>query len=211
MFMAACSNSPTAPQRTGVPSLNINCEHFGADPLVCTAPVSCGLYPCPNVPSDVTQSAEWIASDPSILQVVGPGLIRAGGVGDAFVKIRWNNLESSMRPISVFRGLPPLPTFEIFGTVYQEGQTPFVGAINGAVVEVLDGVVAGRQVTTGVPPPLPPGYLGPFGGPGYYRVVAVPPGTYDIRITKAGFASQTRFVTVSGNGGPNADFALRPQ
>jgi hypothetical protein len=77
------------------------------------------------------------------------------------------------------------------------------------VRHVLDGLVANHAATSGVPPSLLPGYLGPFGGAGYYRILGVPPGTYHLRISKNGYASQERTVTVT-IGSPAADFQLSP-
>ena len=77
------------------------------------------------------------------------------------------------------------------------------------MIQVLDGLVAGQTGTSGVPPTLLPGYLGPFGGPGYYRILGVPPGTYHLRIDKDGYASRDQTVTVS-SGSPDADFQLQP-
>ena len=106
-------------------------------------------------------------------------------------------------------GTAPLPTQEIFGTVYRRGETPFAGAIDGAIVEIVGGMLGGRSVTSGVPPPLLPGYLGPFGGAGYYRLLGVPNGTYLIRVSKAGYVDQERTVTLPG---PNSvDFPLDPR
>jgi hypothetical protein len=61
------------------------------------------------------------------------------------------------------------------------------------------------------PPPLGlPGYLGPFGGPGYYRLIGVPPGTYRLRCTKDGYATQESEVTLTGAGSRVVYFQLQP-
>ena len=115
--------------------------------------------------------------------------------------------------MSVFVGTPPLPTYEIAGGVYLKGQVSAPGspavAINGAVVQILDGLVAGRTAISGVPPALLPGYVGPFGGPGYYRLLGVPPGRYRLRITKDGYITQEQDVSVTG-GSPVANVQLEP-
>jgi hypothetical protein len=163
---------------------------------------------CP-VQQDVTPSAVWTAADSSIVTSVGPGIFAAGGVGDTFVRATWQSLTSPMRPVSVFAGTGPLPTYEIYGSVWQAGQVPASSYIDGATIQILSGLVAGRSVTSGVPPPLPPGYLGPLGGPGYYRLLGVPPGTYRVQIVKAGYVSQELDVTVVGPG-PLVNFQLQP-
>jgi hypothetical protein len=132
------------------------------------------------------------------------------GVGNTVISADWH-FDEAMRPVSVFANTPPLPTFEIAGSVYRSGMTPGAGAISGAVVTILDGLVAGRQATTGVAPSPVPGFGN--GGtilPQYYRLIAIPPGVYRMRVAKEGYVSQERTVTVFDNGGPVADFALDP-
>src|SRR5205809_985445 len=77
-------------------------------------------------------------------------------------------------------------------------------------VTILDGVVAGRSVTSGVPPPVPPGYFFEAEGDGVYHLLAVPPGTYTLRVTRDGFAPMTKTATVDYLGGPEVDFPLVP-
>jgi hypothetical protein len=209
---------PTAPSctdqfgrgATQLNALDVSCS-AGASDLQCEAVASIkDLYVYCPMQETVTQSAVWSVGDPNVVSVAAPGIFQAVGPGDTFVRATWQGLASVMRPVSVFAGAPPLPTQEIFGAVYRKGQTPAAGAVNGAVVEVLDGVAAGRSAISGVPPPLLPGYLGPFGGPGYYRLLGIPPGTFRVRITRDGYASQERVVVVTDRGSPSASFELEP-
>jgi hypothetical protein len=159
---------------------------------------------------DVTALANWTVADPTIIRNNGAGLFTAVGTGDTFVLAGWQNLVSTMRPVSVFPNTPPLPTYEIDGSVWQSGSTPASSYINGAVIQILDGLVAGRTATSGVPPPLPPGFLGPFNdGPGSYRILGVPPGTYHLQVTSSGYVSQQLTVTVTG-GEALANVQLQP-
>jgi hypothetical protein len=191
-------------------AVEISCS-TNATNLQCQAVArATGLYVYCPIQQDVTQSAIWTVDDTRIVTMVAPGVFRAVATGDTFVRASWQSFASPMRPVSVFAGSPPVPTQEIFGTVSRKGEPPFTGAIVGAVIEILDGLVAGRTATSGVPPPLLPGYLGPFGGPGYYRLLGVPPGTYRLRISKDGYISQERLVTVGEIGSPLADFQLEP-
>jgi hypothetical protein len=80
----------------------------------------------------------------------------------------------------------------------------------GAVVQILDGLVAGRTSTTGVPPPLLPGYLGPFETDGY-RLLSVPPGRYRLRVTKDGYTPQEADATVTEVAGDRINFTLSPR
>lgn len=209
LLVGCGAGNPTGPTRYGPPYVSVSCNAVGTSPLLCTAHVECSLYPCsPGTPSDVTHQAVWEAADPNIVRIAGPGAVEAVAPGDTVIRARWEYVEGQ-HTVSVFAGLPPLPTHEIFGSVYETGKTVAQAPIAGATVQVVVGLLTGRTATSGVPPPLPPGLFGPFGGPAYYRILAVPPGTYQLRVTKDGFVPQERAVTVS-TGSPSANFELHP-
>jgi hypothetical protein len=214
--MVSCS-SPAAPSckdalgrgDTALDTVTIRCSTVGSR-LQCQAVASIlGLYVyCPRS-EDVTASAVWTAGDSAIVRLVAPGEFEAAGVGDTFVQATSQNIGRASNPVSVFPGTPPLPTGEIAGLVSEAGKTPIV-PIAGAVVQILDGLVAGRTATTGVPPPLLPGYLGPFDIQGY-RLLGLPPGTYRLRVTKDGYTTQESNATLTGVGGPRVNFELSPR
>jgi len=212
VLVAACGGgTPAGPTRYGPPSLVVSCYPVGTTSLTCKAGVTCYLYPCaPGTPSDVTYEAVWESADTSILRVVAAGYFDAVGLGDTVVNARWqyDQRAEGGRTVSVFPGLPPQPTAEIFGSVYEAGKTAAVAPIDGALIEVIEGLLVGRTATSGVPPPLPPGY-GPAGGRGYYRLLAVPAGTYRLRVTKEGYVAQEREVTVPVGSSPGVDFQLQ--
>lgn len=212
LLVACDAETPSGPTRYGVPLLAVSCSTAGVNPLLCANRISCGgPYPCaPEVPTtDLTGQAIWESGNPAVVRIIEPGVVGAVGVGDTLVRARWQHYDAQ-RTVSVFAGTPPLPTNEIFGGVYEAGKTPATGAIVGATIEVIDGLLAGRSVTSGVPPPLLPGFFGPFGGPGYYRILGVPAGTYRLRVSMAGYVTQERDVTVA-DGSPSAEFQMLPR
>jgi hypothetical protein len=196
---------------TGFNYLTVECSTVGSR-LQCQSVASIhGLYVyCPRS-EDVTSSAVWTAGDAGVIRSVAPGVFEAAGIGDTFVRATWRSIDSAMRPVSVFTGTPPLTTGEIRGAVYPMGQMMATAAINGAVVEILDGLVAGRSSITGVPPPLLSGWSPAPNAPGFYRLMGLPAGTYRLRVTKDGYVSQEREVTITGSGGgPSVNFQLQP-
>ena len=210
-------DSPVEPDsRTGYIALRIVCDGSAAAPLRCAAETYCsGLYRCPDPSAEgrnVTLEAAWSVADPAVARLTGPGRFEAAGPGDTVIYASLPGVSAqAVQPISVFEDTAPLPTNEIFGSVWEAGKTIATGAIDGATVDVLDGLVAGRSATSGVHPPLPPGFFGPFGGAGYYRILGVPPGTYILRVTATGFVPQERRITVPARGSPVADFRLARQ
>jgi len=192
----ACSSS-TSPSctdqfgrgNTGLTEVVVYCSASSAN-LQCQAVQrSTGFYDYSPTQQDVTASVNWTSGDPAIVRSSGQGVFTAVGTGDTFVQAAYGG-QSPTRPVSVFPHMPPLPTYDISGSVFQAGSTSGSSPIDSAVVQILDGLVAGRMATSSVPPPLLPGYSGPVGGRGFYRLLGVPPGTYHLQVTKSGYASQ---------------------
>jgi len=158
---------------------------------------------------DVTSSAVWKVDDLAIVRLVAPGEFEAVSVGRTAVHALWQGHDSAdwlLRPVAVFPGTPPLLTGELEGSVYDPSHRFQVA---GAVVRILDGLVAGQTSITGVPPPLLPGYIGPsnIGG---FRLLGVPPGTYRLRMTMDGYVPQDGNATVTETGAHTIlEFVLR--
>ena len=203
------------PERHGIPQLVIVCDAPTTGRVTtCRATVGCSLYPCArDIPDDVTMMAEWTSDAPAVMRLASPGVLEAVTQGDTVVRAKWTyggGATSYFRSVSVFAGTPPLPTFEIGGVTYDGSVSPRV-PLDGVVIEVLNGVAAGRHATSGVEPPLLPGFNPSFGGvrPGVYRILGVPNGTFRLRASKAGYVPQER--DVSGTGFTGADFELQRQ
>jgi hypothetical protein len=212
-LLVACG-SPTAPDtRVGYIALRIVCDGSGAAPLGCTAETFCsGLYRCPDPAADgrdVTRAAIWSSADDTIVRLVGPGLFDRVGTGNTVIYASTSGVSArAAQTVGVFDRTAPLPTNEIFGSVWESGKTPATGAINGAIVEVRNGQIAGQRAVSGVPPLLLPGFFGPFGGLGYFRILGVPTGTYTLRTTVTGYVAQERTIVVPASGSPVADFTM---
>jgi hypothetical protein len=194
--------------QTQLNHVDVVCGPGAGATMQCQATASItGLYVYCPMSQDVTALASWSVGDPTIVKSDGGGVFEAIRAGDTTIEATWERTTTfGPKPVSVFQGTPPYPTYEIFGTV-RDAMAANAG-MNGATVTILDGVVAGRSVTSGVPPPLLPGYVGPFGGTGYYRLLGIPAGMYTVRATKDGYQPMTKTVTVRG--GSSIDFPLVP-
>jgi hypothetical protein len=189
----ACGSTPTEPERHGIPQVTIACTVASDTATVCRAPIGCALYPCASgTPSDVTQTADWKADDPSVATVVGPGIVLSVGVGNTVLRVAWKDTSFTTTyfiPIAVFNGTAPLPTYEYEGTIYDGGGPPRT-PLNGASVEILAGLVAGRQTISGNQPDFFPGATIPPPIAGHYAFFGIPSGTYRLRVSKPGFVTQ---------------------
>jgi hypothetical protein len=208
---ARCGGAPTAPDRYGNPLILLTCPSGTATSLTCTGPVTCDGSGCrPGTPTDVTATATWTTDDPSVARVTGPGTLVAAGPGYTMVRAAASGVSSGFHPIGVFAGTPPLPVFGLQGTV-REGTPPNDVKIDGATIEVLDGLVAGRIAHSGAPSDAIPGFPFPT-APGLYRINGVPPGTIRLRVTKEGYLPMERDVAFVFVGGPGTvDFQLQRQ
>jgi len=142
-----------------------------------------------------------LIGDTSILRLTSPGVFAAVALGDTFITPSWQGIESFKRPVSVLQNVGPVLTSSIRGTVYLAGQHPTTGQINGAVVQVLDGLAAGRTALSGEPPPPIPGFSDiDAGQAGHYRFFGIPPGTYTLRVSKAGYTTREVQITAGPTG-----------
>jgi hypothetical protein len=107
---ASCGDSPTRPDRYGIPQVIIICEPASSSSTRCLAPVSCSVDPCrPGTPTDATTIATWNVDDPAVVRVTAgrkaisgelpepvpgavpltaPGMYRIDGVPSGTVTIR---------------------------------------------------------------------------------------------------------------------------
>lgn len=200
-LLAGCPDSdPTGPDPIGVTSLAVVCPPAASAPLRCTATIRCAAGPCPpTLAPDVTAEAVWVSEPAGIVTIPAPGQVVAAAPGDTVVRATWRGV-TGQATVSVFVGLPPQPTTELSGVIYQAGRTPATGPIDGARVEVVGGTLSGRAVTSGTAAPLPPGFSAVPVGSGSYRLAGIPPGTYHLRITRTGFVPQERDVVVPAGG-----------
>ena len=194
ILSGACNSAPTTPERHGIPQIVVACDSPTTVSLTsCRATVYCSLYSCePTIPHDVTTAAEWTSDAPGIVRIASPGLLEAVSPGNTVVRAKWTYAggpTSSFVSVAVFVGTAPLQTYEYEGNVYDGGGPPRT-PLNGALVEIVTGLVAGRQTVSGNPPDFLPGatILPPV--PGHYGFFGVPQGTYRLRVSKSGFLTQ---------------------
>jgi hypothetical protein len=108
----------------------------------------------------------------------------------------------------VFPGTAPLATSLLSGTVL-DGSDPARPPLNGATVQILNGLVAGRTGVSGVAPPFMPGFWQPSGTfpAGMFEIFGVPPDSYRLRVFKPGYVTQERDVAALAG----SSFVLQPQ
>jgi hypothetical protein len=131
--------------------------------------------------------------DPSIARVVAPGQIERVGPGNTVVRASQFGVGDGSCPITVFADTPPLQTHLLFGSV-SDGSDPAHPRLDGVIIEILDGRVAGRKATSGVAAPFMPGYWPPTASlpSGDYNFFGIPSGTYHLRASKPGYVAQER-------------------
>ena len=194
----SCGSTPTSPDRHGPITVTVQCEPASAQLTRCRAPVSCGLYGCyPGTPDDLTSRATWTVENAAVARIVAPGQVEAVGPGDTVVRASDASVGEGSTPVSVFPGTAPLPTLILTGSV-ADGSIAAHPPLDGATVQILDGLVAGRIATSGVAPPFMPGYWGPTGffRSGDYEFFGIPKGTYTVRVSRPGYVTQQRAITI---------------
>jgi hypothetical protein len=161
---------------------------------------------------DVTAIARWTTDDPSVARITGPGILAAVGPGNTVVRVSSPGVSEGFRSVAVFTETAPLPTFGLQGIVH-EGATTNDGRIDGATIEVIEGLVTGRIATSGAAPAVIPGFFAPGpASPGLFIINGVPPGTVRLRVTKEGYVPLERDVTFTFAGGPGiVNFQLQRQ
>lgn len=161
--------------------------------LTCRAPINCDYSCAAGTPSDVTQVAVWSVDDPSVARIAAPGVVVPVASGNTVLRVSWTVpsgfTTAYFIPIAVFPGSAPLETYEYEGLIY-DGGAPARTPLNGALVEVLDGLVAGRRTVSGAIPDFYPGATLPPAVAGHYAFFGIPSGTYRLRVSKAGFVTQ---------------------
>jgi hypothetical protein len=144
--------------------------------------------------------------------VTGPGILVSVGPGNTVVRASVSGVSEGFHAVAVFTGTAPLPTFGLQGLVH-EGATPNDGRIDGATVEVIQGLITGRSATSGAPPAVVAGFFAPGpASPGLFIINGVPPGTLRLRVRKEGYVPVERDVTFTFAGGPGSvNFQLQRQ
>lgn len=210
VLTTACS-TPTEPDaRVGPSLLRAVCDDRSATALICVAQSSCtSPFPC-NDPAgsnvDITARAEWSVGDTAVLRQLARNTFAATGPGSTVVRVRDPVLQQEQNVrVSVFPGTGPLLTTEVWGRVTESGTR---ADISGALIEITNGLVAGRTAQSGTAPALLPGYLFILQGSNGFQIFGVPRGTYELSIRANGYAPQTRSVTVEPPGSLGISFEL---
>jgi len=130
-----------------------------------------------------------------MVRIVSPGIIEAVAPGDTAIRASHPLGGEGSRAISVFPGTAPLATTVLSGSVV-DGSDPARPPLNGATVQVLTGLVAGKTAVSGTPAPFLPGFWPPNGNfpAGMFEIFGVPSDAYRLRVFKAGYVTQERDI-----------------
>jgi len=196
-LLAGCRDSPTEPEQPPpAPELHFYCLPLGVR-ITCTAYVS-------DVPGrgqvDVTQTATWLVSDPSLGGFLEPGIFSPQRRGEVEISARYEALTARLTSWFLVDPLQPAQRLYFVSGLVRDDATN--ATLSGATVEILAGYARGsRSVTTEV---------------GYYRIDKILTGeTFSARASKTGYEPTTLSYRVDspvGPGGGNSpflDFRLR--
>ena len=135
------------------------------------------------------------------MRIVSAGVVEAVATGDTVIRTSHVLAGDGSRSISVFPGTAPLATYVLAGSVV-DGSDPARPPLNGATVQILTGLAAGKAAVSGIAPPFLPGFWQPSPNypPGSFDIFGVPQDVYRLRVFKTGYVTQERDVTgLSGN------------
>jgi len=196
-LLAGCRDSPTEPEHPApLPELHFYCLPLGVR-ITCTAYVS-------DVPGrgqvDVTPTATWLVSDPSLGGFLEPGIFTPQGRGEVEISARYEALTARLTSWFLVDPLQPAQRLYFVSGLVRDDATN--ATLSGATVEILDGYARGSQAITNE-----------FG---HYRIDRILTGeTFSARASKTGYEPTTLSYRVDspvGPGGGNSpflDFRLR--
>lgn len=192
VFLSACTQqsstgtSPTGPSAPTVTSVTVT-GALGIASVGLTSQMTATAHFAKGTTQNVTNQATWSSSDAKVA-TVSAGLVTAVGVGTATITATYNSV-SGLTRISVNRPA----TYILSGQVTESAPTTST-MLSGARIEFTDSSNQGRFAITDAS--------------GRYQITLVPPGTYNLRATLAGYVESTKQVAV--NTDAIADFALAP-
>jgi hypothetical protein len=127
--------------------------------------------------------------------------VEAVAAGDPVIRASHPLAGDGSQSISVFPGTAPLPTYVLSGSVL-DGSDPARPPLNGATMQILTGLVAGKTAVSGVAPPFMTGFWQPSPNfpAGSLEIFGVPQGSYRLRVFRTGYLTQERDTTaLTGN------------
>jgi hypothetical protein len=191
----ACSDTPTESHSQHGTVLVAMCVPAGAN-VSCTA-----TFQNDSQPRDVTSSAMWLVSDPTIGSFTTPGVFVPTKTGKVALWARCDSVESLKSSFLVAPAVSPARLYVLSGVVKDDATaTPIVGA----TVQIVSGFAQGEQATTN--------------DNGAYFIDGILTGeVFSVGASKPGYVSSTKSYRVDspvGPGGGNPpflDFLLQSQ
>ena len=172
---------PTAPDQGNQSAIPASIDIVGP-PVVApnsTAQYRANSHGADGSTVDITAQAQWRSSNPSVLVLTSTGAATTRGMGESQITIQYFNVRAELDVLVLQPG-----TYRVAGTVTESGLP-----VPGATVDVIES----------------PGTTTLTDASGAYRLYGVA-GDIHLRVTKAGYKSQSSSLTVTAN--QTLDFAL---
>ncbi len=179
VVMIACSESGTTtptPPPVVTPTVTTVTVAGTAPVIGANAPFTATAALSNGTTQSVTTVATWQSSVAAVATVSSSGLVTGVAAGDTEIRATYQGILGFLRIT-----LTPLPTFTLSGIVQGSNLSP----VSAATVRVVDGPDAGRSTTTD--------------NNGRWILIGLRVGTFRIEISRTGFVTITRTVSLAGD------------
>jgi hypothetical protein len=125
----------------------------------------------------VTSSATWQSSNAGVATVSGSGLVTAVAAGETDIRATYQGVT-----VVLHIAVAPVSRATLLGIVIDSGT---LRPLSGVVVSIIDGSNGGQSAVTD--------------GNGYYSLGQLLEGTFTLQLTKTGYTTVSRSVTLTSD------------